>query len=85
LGKRTLRPKPEVHRERAQYKQPEDYVFANGAVAETQGGIRRLTPHYATGRSRCLTPDGKRDVVLCLRYAELAQIVVFFGTILQDA
>ena len=32
-----------------------------GAVAlvDTQGGVRRLTPYYATGRSLCWTPDGK--------------------------
>jgi Tol biopolymer transport system component len=32
-----------------------------GAVtlADSQGGIRRLTPYYSTGRSACWTPDGK--------------------------
>ena len=31
-----------------------------GAVAlvDMQGGVRRLTPYYATGRSLCWTPDG---------------------------
>ena len=33
-----------------------------GAVAlvDTQGGVQRLTPYYATGRSLCWTPDGKK-------------------------
>jgi eukaryotic-like serine/threonine-protein kinase len=29
------------------------------ALADPRGGVRRLTPNYATGRSLCWTPDGK--------------------------